>query len=920
MLSAAYYFLQVILCSAIMMGYYWIALRNKKFHQYNRFYLLTVAVFSWMVPLVKIQWVTESASQQQVFRFLSVVADNNSEIEAAIGTKGYHWSLEGIVEIVYLTISVLLLSFMVKAVYRIYQLLKTHSCKQVGDVFLIITQVKGTPFSFFRYIFWNEAIDIRSASGKQILQHELTHVQQKHSIDKLLIQLMLIPGWFNPFFWLLKKEMEMIHEFIADKKAVGDGDTAALAQMLLTAVYPTQRFELTHPFFFSPIKRRLQMLTNHKNPKFSYIRRLLILPLLAVVIVLFAFRNKEYRSLHPISVKNVLESVIQDVQSSQLKDVFVTGNKIDVYAPIKLSRTYRVVIHPGHGGDDKGARGINGTTEAVLNLQLAKMLKEKNQNPNLDIVLTRNSDAYQTVEQTAKAANELSPDLFLSIHMNSSGTVQQNGKLKGDASLKGAEIFVAEKSKAFDYEESYQLANWIGNMFKQSQITFSGIKSRQKGIYVLQAVKSPSILVEAGYLTNKDEASLLENPEYQEKIALALLKGIEQYLATNKTNRKYTVTDAPLDSKSIIGTPINTAMLTGDKSTIFKFAGNVQTIKKDEKGNLQYISLEGNPSVRVIGNGQSADSILYLLDGDKISYQQLNGINSNSISKIDVIKDPTSVKMYTEDNVKGVVLITSKKRADFEAVRETQVNKASGEPSTNTNISINTNRSDNGVIQKQEPVSFPGGEIAWRKYLERNLNTAIPVENGAGNGKYIVKVSFIVDKQGKPSEIKVIDDPGYGTAAEVVRIISKGPNWVPAKVNDKPVISRFEKTVTFVISDGDEGTSKVKDVQLEKVYAKLKEPPYFPGGIAAWTKYLERNLDKNIVKHKGGPIGKYTVLLTFQVDEQGRISNITSNDPGYGAKEEAERMLKKGPNWKPGIYEGKPVRAEHTLSITFVNA
>ncbi|MFW2477134.1 MAG: hypothetical protein ACN4EP_09465, partial [Sediminibacterium sp.] len=151
MLSAAYYFLQVILCSAIMMGYYWIALRNKKFHQYNRFYLLTVAVFSWMVPLVKIQWVTESASQQQVFRFLSVVADNNSEIEAAIGTKGYHWSLEGIVEIVYLTISVLLLSFMVKAVYRIYQLLKTHSCKQVGDVFLIITQVKGTPFSFFRY-------------------------------------------------------------------------------------------------------------------------------------------------------------------------------------------------------------------------------------------------------------------------------------------------------------------------------------------------------------------------------------------------------------------------------------------------------------------------------------------------------------------------------------------------------------------------------------------------------------------------------------------------------------------------------------------------------------------------------------------------------------------------------------------------
>ncbi len=70
MLTTAYYFLQVILCSAIMMGYYWMALRNKKFHQYNRFYLLTVALLSWTVPLIKIQWITTRASEQQVISFL----------------------------------------------------------------------------------------------------------------------------------------------------------------------------------------------------------------------------------------------------------------------------------------------------------------------------------------------------------------------------------------------------------------------------------------------------------------------------------------------------------------------------------------------------------------------------------------------------------------------------------------------------------------------------------------------------------------------------------------------------------------------------------------------------------------------------------------------------------------------------------
>ena len=329
MLTTAYYFLQVILCSAIMMAYYWIALRNKKFHQYNRFYLLAVALFSWTVPLIKIQWATTYSHQQQVIKFLSVVADNNSEIEAVIGSKGFHWTMQGLVTVIYWTVAALLLIFLIKAFYRVLHLLKTHPCKHVGDVFLIITQAKGTPFSFFRYIFWNEEIDIRSASGKQILQHELTHVRQKHSVDKMLIQVMLIPGWFNPFFWLLKKEMEMIHEFIADKKAVQDGDTAALAQMLLTAVYPKHRFDLTHPFFFSPIKRRLQMLTNHKNPRFSYIRRLVILPLLAVVIVLFAFRNKEYRTNHPYLCKKCIGECL-DMMCKQRKNLVVAIKEVNL--------------------------------------------------------------------------------------------------------------------------------------------------------------------------------------------------------------------------------------------------------------------------------------------------------------------------------------------------------------------------------------------------------------------------------------------------------------------------------------------------------------------------------------------------------------------------------------------------------------
>src|SRR4029079_10145815 len=125
-----------------------------------------------------------------------------------------------------------------------------------------------------------------------ILQHELTHVKEKHSWDKLFIQLNIVLGWFNPGFWLIKKELGMIHEFIADNKAILNSDAADFASMILVAAFPPQ-LNLINPFYYSPIKRTITMLMKNKNPRFSYLRKLFVLPLLTMVILLFAFRLKE---------------------------------------------------------------------------------------------------------------------------------------------------------------------------------------------------------------------------------------------------------------------------------------------------------------------------------------------------------------------------------------------------------------------------------------------------------------------------------------------------------------------------------------------------------------------------------------------------------------------------------------------------
>jgi protein TonB len=94
--------------------------------------------------------------------------------------------------------------------------------------------------------------------------------------------------------------------------------------------------------------------------------------------------------------------------------------------------------------------------------------------------------------------------------------------------------------------------------------------------------------------------------------------------------------------------------------------------------------------------------------------------------------------------------------------------------------------------------SFPGGEIAWRKYLERKLNTMVAPRSGAPAGIYTVVVTFEIDEHGLVSKAKADKDPGYGYAKAAELLIKKGPKWIPAQVNGVPVPFTHKQSITFV--------------------------------------------------------------------------------------------------------------------------
>ena len=107
---------------------------------------------------------------------------------------------------------------------------------------------------------------------------------------------------------------------------------------------------------------------------------------------------------------------------------------------------------------------------------------------------------------------------------------------------------------------------------------------------------------------------------------------------------------------------------------------------------------------------------------------------------------------------------------------------------------------DSALFQRVEiEPQFPGGNAAWIKYLQSNLNPEVPINNNAKTGSYNVVIKFIVSKDGSISNLVPVTHFGYGMEEEVIRVLKKGPNWMPGVQNGRKVIAYRSQMVTFFV-------------------------------------------------------------------------------------------------------------------------
>lgn len=313
------YLIKSAVCLGALYLIYWFFLRKETFFAANRFYLIASIILSFILPLFKIPVYYESTELTYIV-VLEVVTITAQKIETGLLNNLNFYQ---IVFIVYLTGAAL---FLIRFIFQMLQLvflINKFGVTKLNGLNVVKLDRKYSPFSYFNFIFLNDE-NLKDKNLKEIIDHEKIHIRQKHSIDLILIEVLTIIQWFNPFIWFYKASIKGIHEYLADNGLLTDGlNKATYQNLLLNQSVGIQINDLTNNFNQSLIKKRFIMMTKLQSKKIAKLKLLLVLPVAAILFVCFTFSANQKVIGQTPAIENLVtktEKPIQDVKEEKQEE------------------------------------------------------------------------------------------------------------------------------------------------------------------------------------------------------------------------------------------------------------------------------------------------------------------------------------------------------------------------------------------------------------------------------------------------------------------------------------------------------------------------------------------------------------------------------------------------------------------------
>lgn len=273
------YIIQVVLFQVLFLVIYDVFLAKETFFNTNRAYLLGTLGLSFVLPAIKFSFLEDLFNNTEEILLPEVVFNPEKSIQFFIEPLQESNSTSWISVLLISGIVVFLILFIYKLV-RILNLISANKTIKKSKYNLIKLQKTSAAFSFFRYIFIGESIE--SNQVKNIIQHELVHVKEKHSYDLVFLEILRIFMWFNPMLFIYQKRLLTLHEFIADKMVIKKVEKEHYVDSLLSQFFNVQKISFINQFYKkSLIKKRIAMILKKQSNRKNQLKYLLLLPLIA---------------------------------------------------------------------------------------------------------------------------------------------------------------------------------------------------------------------------------------------------------------------------------------------------------------------------------------------------------------------------------------------------------------------------------------------------------------------------------------------------------------------------------------------------------------------------------------------------------------------------------------------------------------
>jgi TonB family protein len=345
------YLVQSAAILTVLYAVYWLFLKNDTFFHINRFYLLLTLLLSLFIPLFDIRLFPDSALSPVII-LLDPVIITPEKLER---TRAGNLSWFEIMAVIYFTgVAIFTLRLIIQLI-QLAMIVRRNKITHREGMNIIFVDRGYSPFSFFNLVFIRKEYFI---DGKltPVLIHETVHIRQYHTLDLLLMEIVTIVQWFNPFVWFLERSMKGIHEFLADAGVLKEGFLKnEYKTLILNEAMGLQVNNLTNNFNVSLIKNRIHMMTKSRSGSWAASKLLITLPAIYFLVLLFStapanIAFAQEKKEEPKSLGNSKGIGSPQTQDAKTKTTLTSGsekvaNKEPVYSVVEHMPTYP-------GGDD----------------------------------------------------------------------------------------------------------------------------------------------------------------------------------------------------------------------------------------------------------------------------------------------------------------------------------------------------------------------------------------------------------------------------------------------------------------------------------------------------------------------------------------------------------------------------------------